>query len=1229
MLSIYKNTNELIKTPNSAIISRFDLVDRELLPVKNFNLTFLPNTKPTLEFHVYTPDGIYLTGNNNALYSLETNNHIAIDVETELANLGISRGSYRIVYNIFDSTLSNLWIKEISPSRTELKLHCDDIRKLNELKVRWEIEGDDDILDLFLLNFGKNETFQITNFRFDNNDLYVKLYSALPQIYTTKQSCSISEELVESQLDNYSIVPIRIPEQLHQLKGPNFNIDEFEGSSIATDFRSWTDLLSSNTQTSQQLIDTQFSGSLSGIELNINYHNFDNFVHFSSATERVKNFHYKLALIEYFTTQIQTTINVVSGSNITTNNLIDLYNNRNKIVSGFDDFEKYLFFESDESRLYTHYTDVSGSLTGIAVLPWPKTSSTSLTWQQAYMTWASMTSTWTLAANPDPYNYFGINQLTTSTIGSAYYENLLENAELYDRRNIHKLENTIPQHIQSNSDNDDYILFINMLGQHFDILWTYIGGLAKIHIREEHPDDGVSSDLLYDIASSMGLKLLNGRSSSELWKYVLGVDSDGESIRTITDSKNTKEIWRRIVNNLPLILKSKGTSRSIKALLTCFGIPSTLLTIKEFGGPSTFTEDTRVYEQEKFHYVWNSSSGSISFPVNRSYNDVQQTASVLEFRFRTSDIQSYNDSTYYNLFSVNTYAGAIFAKSYHGILSKLNDVAELTVFNVQSGNSMTTTFDIQDIFDNSWHNVVVSVIDGSTGSLHVAKSLYGKSIYVKSASYNGGVNIFSNSSQQISFASSSISFTPVTLTNGNTVSSIDKFNGDFQEIRIWSGSISVDDIKIHSNSPFNYSSYDSYNRLKFRFPLSSNQIVNDSFLLSTHPATFYTASLEFNGYATSSSIDFEAVEETYYSPATSLGASSFYSNKIRIDSQSLDATLNVNSRAEKSSLDKYSKDSNKIGVYFSPQQSINEDIINQLGYFSLDDYIGDSADNYNSSYSQLTNFSKDYWKKFTDKTKIEDYFKALAIYDFTLFKYIKQLLPARSNTITGLVVEPTLLERSKVIFYKKPVIDDSVQDVILYPSDYELNANYDYIEADAVINDNTIESINIQEHSAAIEINYLLTGDVHNIETTINNNGNDVDKLGTSWVQHRYIGKWKITESGSYYPIQTIVTGSRLSNQAFSKDYFYSTSQSASLNIPYSSSLRIADINSNTSRGYINITRNGSKLSGTARNINSLETCDGGPVVKVTDVNPQQMIYTNGQVTTQVQQALGQNASSV
>jgi hypothetical protein len=53
-------------------------------------------------------------------------------------------------------------------------------------------------------------------------------------------------------------------------------------------------------------------------KLNIDYSDFNNFVFYSSATERLENFKYKLELLEYYTSQ-SIAVSQLSGSVATTN----------------------------------------------------------------------------------------------------------------------------------------------------------------------------------------------------------------------------------------------------------------------------------------------------------------------------------------------------------------------------------------------------------------------------------------------------------------------------------------------------------------------------------------------------------------------------------------------------------------------------------------------------------------------------------------------------------------------------------------------------------------------------------------------------------------------------------------------------------------------------------------------------------------------------------------------
>ena len=104
MLTDYTNQDELLKATSPQRVSRLKPVDKELLDVRYFSTVFNKSFTPNLEIHVYTPEGVYLTGNHRSLYSIVNNDttskkvaneHISIDTVKELDSLGIKRGQYR------------------------------------------------------------------------------------------------------------------------------------------------------------------------------------------------------------------------------------------------------------------------------------------------------------------------------------------------------------------------------------------------------------------------------------------------------------------------------------------------------------------------------------------------------------------------------------------------------------------------------------------------------------------------------------------------------------------------------------------------------------------------------------------------------------------------------------------------------------------------------------------------------------------------------------------------------------------------------------------------------------------------------------------------------------------------------------------------------------------------------------------------------------------------------
>ena len=200
------------------------------------------------------------------------------------------------------------------------------------------------------------------------------------------------------------------------------------------------------------------------------YH-FENFVHFGSAVERLKNFEYKLSLIEVYDKDLKN-LNSITGptsaSSFTVTAKSDIITKKDKLIQGFDGYEKFLYFTSGSK------------------FTWPK-QNTSKPFV-LYSITSSQAKTW-LGDERSAYPTYGGQLLSAS---------------LFDRQNQNNLERLIPNHVLDNPDNEQYRLFANMVGQHFDNVWTHIKHITEI--PDTHHTRGVSRDLVYFTLKSLGVE---------------------------------------------------------------------------------------------------------------------------------------------------------------------------------------------------------------------------------------------------------------------------------------------------------------------------------------------------------------------------------------------------------------------------------------------------------------------------------------------------------------------------------------------------------------------------------------------------------------------------------------------------------------------------------------------------------------------------------------------------
>ena len=985
------------------------------------------------EIHVYTLRGDYVgsTYDNRLIVDGETGGFF-VDVREVFNILGINNGSFTIVVNVIAPLFGNskteenkpFFIQEISPSRQELKLTINNnISTLQLQQFRDYAFGMNSVsmLNSLIVNFGNNETYKVINLRFDERDqnvFYIKTYSELSDDIEEYRRGWFGLEVIDPYIDTVLLKsPERKPNVIN-IRGPRFDIDTDLNSSDSTIYYAWNDLLDSDTQTTQNILDSILSGSNTAT-LNIDYSDYGNFVFYGRAEERLRNFVAKIEQIETYTGQITELSASDSGDSAYTLSSRNTIQNRIDVIkNNFDHFERWLYYH-DTGSLFTH--GISGSLT-----PYPK------------------------YVQDDRY----VINATSDQVVVDWFNSNLQDAIEFDRDNYKSLWWTIPEHILMNDASSNYVTFVNMVGHHFDNIWTYIKALTSIHEKEEHPELGATNSLLFHIAKSFGWTVQDARSLSKLWDYKLGTDSTG-SLQTSSGMMvkshefQTHQIWKRIVNNLPYLLKTKGTSRSVKALMSIYGIPQTLLSIKEYGGPGIEGERP-IFEEDMFTYKLNLDSNSyIEIPQDTlsvypwgwgdgtwcgAGEDASATSTgPLTYELRFSTLQN-EVSASLPLFtfdggSLNVVPAVKLEGGTEGTASLISGSEYYGKLEYDLGGSKTYS-EYLPIFDGDLWNIRIFK-DGSSRVIHIAKSsdcAYGEI------------------SHEDKFTVTNSTITTVYLGQSDGTN---KFEGSIQNYREYYTTFSDETFYNHVLNPNAYnvdspsgSFYSLYRYYPFGSDLQRDDITSGDIVSSSHPDREQTpTNATYQSFTGTQETQYDSVNERFFSQLPTIGGVANQSKKIRIENDTLLYDLSPEARGAFSEYDDRTHDSNRLAIVFSQAEQIDRDISNHMGFANLDDWIGDPEEEFENGYKTLNNKKYEYFQKYNQRNDINKFIRLLSIYDYTFFEQLRQLVPAKADLITGILVEPHILNRSKVQLSKRPTITNPQWDDTIV---YELNQSGKY-----------------------------------------------------------------------------------------------------------------------------------------------------------------------------------------
>ena len=671
--------------PNTITQEGFELLDQNLIPNSTITTSFSPS-QDLVEFWVYDINNNLLTGDEDFKdYILSPSPSSAPGTSGELGdvselelnpsedtiNLGFDVGTINTVYNFITYKLGTsqdiqYYVSEISSDRTELRLNTNFI--INEtiqaeyLQFRDEIDANI-YVDEFYLNFGDNQYQTCINSQLDTSakqySILIKLYDALPPNFSLKDEVSVVVKPAESVAYQVVHPPLENIDlsQVTYLQGPNTNLSINEFLNNSTDLQSQDNLLNTVSTSSANNLSNVLNQKGISLTPNYSYSTFNEFVNFSSAQKRIENFVEKVSQIQSYEADIET-LNTISGptsSSIQVSSSVAVASNSiENLIKNFDGYEYFLYYSSGSSTY-----PKTGSAQPYELLP--TTDSTVLTW------------------------------LGSDVENSQYYGGISLSASLFDNTNQNWLYYTIPEFIRDNGDNNQYLEFSNMVGQHFDEIWLYTRAVTEKLNTTSQLSDGVPLDLADDVIASLGYDGFGSNfnnqdpyigligenngvyvppTGSELINSYIAVNNgqvvnfwdDGYSFENYVQQLNdpgypyaidkvSKEIFKRLYHNMSYLVKKKGTISGLRQLINIWGIPNTILRINEFGGKNKDNTDDYDLWYNRYSYAFtpianqNVASASVAFPWmplerNRIADSEYIVPDNIQFRFKTTGYPS-------------------------------------------------------------------------------------------------------------------------------------------------------------------------------------------------------------------------------------------------------------------------------------------------------------------------------------------------------------------------------------------------------------------------------------------------------------------------------------------------------------------------------------------------------------------------------------------------------------
>jgi hypothetical protein len=425
---------------------------------------------------------------------------------------------------------------------------------------------------------------------------------------------------------------------------------------------------------------------------------------------------------------------------------------------------------------------------------------------------------------------------------SSLKQSLMQSGSTYDLQNNASIYNSIPSWIieEDELNGSEVLNLTQIISSYFDTLHLQIQALSGLKDKVYNDPALVKpTPLAYKLLQSQGFLAPEIFADADVLAQILKRDEDRKYELDLYDIKNI--IYQNIYNNLDYIYKTKGTEKSFRNLIRCFGVDEDLIRVKVYGNNTEydFRDNYRTVSIKKRYADFN-------HPDRFAATVYQQTASA------NPNSVSYiegNSSASYNPFTVE--AEVIFPKKlekddkdyfvtpflsaslfgFHAASSTSTDYTwpspdtDLKVYavRVESGSSdlyfrleanqlgvSLETDEFYDVYDNEKWNLSVRIKPQKTGADLVSGSST-TDYLLEFTGYNADAGIIVN---QFYLTASVSNIQGYTTSNKRlylgahrtnfTGSALEQTDAKISSLRYWASYLEDSTLKAHASDPSSY-----------------------------------------------------------------------------------------------------------------------------------------------------------------------------------------------------------------------------------------------------------------------------------------------------------------------------------------------------------------------------------------------------------------------------------------